>query len=159
MAYLEEIPAYKNTLIRALIDNPKIVEYIGRTDITDPTDLIGQNIYPFPYVPSTQEEAKTYICCDLYVPRVYDMVHKDIQIEIRVFSHKGIGTYQGKSRVDLLSIELDKMLNGSQNYGIDAAQLKYVSPYIPNDSYFGKTLVYVSYNFNQNRGRGNEHPL
>lgn len=161
MAYLEEIPKYKDALLRSLIANEKIIEYIGRTDIEDPTDLIGVggNIYPYPYVPSTQEEARTYICFDIYVPSVQDMMFKDIQIAISVFSHKDVGSYQGKSRVDLIAIELDKLLNGNQDYGIDAAQLKQVSPYLPNDSYFGKTLFYRAYNLNQNRGRGNEHPL
>lgn len=155
MAYLENIPIYKNTLIRALIDNPKITEYIGRIGV-DPDELIGSNIYPFPYIPSTQETAKTYICCDIYVPRVQDMMFKDVQLVINVFSHKTIGTYYGKSRVDLLTSEIDKMLNGNQDYGIDAAQLKQVTPYIPNDLYFGKTMYYTALNFNQNRGQCNE---
>ena len=161
MAYLEEIPKYKDALLRSLIANPKIVEYIGRTDLEDPTDLVGTggNIYPYPYIPSTQDEARTYICFDVYVPSVQDMMFKDIQIAISVFSHKTIGSYQGVSRVDLLAIEIDKLINGNQDYGIDAAQLKQMSPYIPNDSNYEKTMFYRAYNLNQNRGRGNEHPI
>ena len=95
MAYLEEIPIYKNELLHAFVENEKIVSYIDSKDesVTDPVDLIGLNIFPNPYVPDTQTEVKTYICIDVYVPRVKDKIFKDVQIVINIFSHKNMSTY------------------------------------------------------------------
>lgn len=78
---------------------------------------------------------------------------------VNVFSHKSASTYKGKSRVDLINIEVDKILNGNLNFGIDAVELVSVMPYIPNNNFFGKQIVYNVQNFNQRRCKHNEHPL
>lgn len=161
MAYLEEIPEYKKDLLLAFISKENIVTYIGNQDVgktLDPVDLIGINIYPNPYIPDTQSEVRTYICVDIYVPRVRDKFFKDVEMVINVFSHKDHTSYKGKSRVDLLNIEIDKILNGNQDFGIDGVELVSVAPYIPNSNkFFGKQLVYRVQNFNQRRCRHNEH--
>lgn len=161
MAYLEEIPEYKTDLLQSFINNDKIVTYIGNKDkeIQDPVDLIGVNVFPFPYVPDTETEVKTYICMDIYVPRVKDMIFKDVQIVLNIFSHKEMGTYKGKSRVDLINIEVDKILNGSYDFGIDKVDLVSVMPYIPNSKFSGKQIIYNVPNFNQRRCKHNEHKV
>lgn len=161
MAYLEEIPVYKDELLHALVEREEIVKYIDSKDenVFDPVDLIGLNIFPNPYVPDTQTEVKTYICMDVYVPRVKDKIFKDVQIVINIFSHKDMSTYKGKSRVDLINIEVDKILNGNMDFGVDAVELVSVMPYIPNANYAGKQIIYNVPNFNQRRCRHNEHKI
>ncbi|WP_024348496.1 hypothetical protein [Lacrimispora indolis] len=159
MAYLEEIPIYKSDMLRAFVCNENIVTYINNANIDDPVDLIGENIFPNPYIPDTQSEVKNYICMDIYVPRVKDMLFKDVQIVVNIFSHKNSSTYKGKSRVDLINIEVDKILNGNFDFGIDKVDLVSVMPYIPNSSFFGKQIIYTVPNFNQRRCKHNEHPL
>lgn len=161
MAYLEEIPEYKNDLLHAFIENEKIITYIGSKDenVQDPVDLIGANIFPNPYIPETESKVKTYLCMDIYVPRVKDKIFKDVQIVLNVFSHKDMSTYKGKSRVDLLNIEVDKTLNGNTSFGIDAVELVSVLPYIPNSKFFGKQIIYNVPNFNQRRCKHNEHKI
>lgn len=159
MAYLEEIPEYKKDLLIKFLNNEKIVTYIGNKDIQDSSDLIGVNVFPFPYVPDTQTEVKTYVCMDIYVPRVKDMIFKDVQIVIYVFSHKDMGTYKGKSRVDLINIEVDKILNGNDDFGVDKVELVSVLPYIPNSNFSGKQIIYNVPNFNQRRCKHNEHKV
>lgn len=161
MAYLEEIPSYKDDLLHAFIENENIITLIGSKDqnIQDPVDLIGENIFPNPYVPDTQSEVKTYLCMDIYVPRVRDKLFKDVQIVINIFSHKNMSTYKGKSRVDLLNIEVDKILNGNMDFGIDSVQLYSVMPYLPNNHFFGKQIIYNVQNFNQRRCKHNEHKI
>ena len=161
MAYLEEIPKYKSDILHAIIDNEKIITYINpdKEKYSDPSDLIGVNIFPNPYIPDVQTEVKTYICVDVYVPRVQDMIFKDVQMVINVFSHKSVSTYHGKSRVDLINIEIDKILNGNYDFGVDKVDLISVLPYLPNSKFFGKQLIYNVPNFNQRRCKHNEHPL
>lgn len=162
MAYLEEIPAYKDDLLHAFVENENIVNYIDNNDkcIHDPVDLIGINIFPNPYIPSTETEVKTYICLDVYVPRVRDKIFKDVQIVINIFSHKEMSTYQNKSRVDLINIEVDKILNGNMEFGVDAVELVSVLPYyVPNPFFSGKQIIYNVPNFNQRRCKHNEHKI
>lgn len=161
IAYLEEIPAYKDDLLHAFIDNENIVTYIDSKDkeVYDPVDLIGKHIFPNPYVPDTQTEVKTYICMDIYVPRVKDKIFKDVQMVINIFSHKNMSTYKSKSRVDLINIEVDKILNGNMDFGIDAVELVSVMPYIPNTNFAGKQIIYNVPNFNQRRCKHNEHKI
>lgn len=161
MAYLEEIPNYKNDLLKEFLKNEKIITYIGNKDeeIQDPVDLIGVNVFPFAYIPDVETVVKTYICIDIYVPRVKDMIFKDVQIVLNVFSHKDMGTYKGKSRVDLINIEIDKILNGNYSFGIDMVELVSVMPYTPNYKFSGKQLIYNVPNFNQRRCQHNEHRI
>lgn len=102
---------------------------------------------------------RNYICLDVYVSRVKDKIFKDVQIVLNIFSHKSASTYRGKSRVDLICIEIDKILNGNMDFGIDAVDLTSVMPYIPNNNFFGKQIVYNVENFNQRRCKHNEHKI
>lgn len=159
MAYLEEIPKYKDYLIHLIVENPKISVYTDNQGLeSDPSELICKNVFPYPYIPDTQTEVKTNICCDIYVPRVQDKIIKNVQIVINVFSHKDHSTYKGKTRVDLICTEIDKTLNGNQEFGIDTADLISVMPYyLAGNNYFGKQMIYNVQNFNQRRCRHNEH--
>lgn len=161
MAYLEKIPEYKSDLLKLFMKNDNIVEYIGNTDknIYDPVDLIGVNVFPTPYIPDTETEVKTYICMDMYVPKVQDKIFKIIRIVINIFSHKDMSLYNSKSRVDLLNIEVDKILNGNLDFGIDEVELVSVLPYIPNSNFSGKQIIYDVPNFNQRRCKHNEHKV
>ena len=96
---------------------------------------------------------------DIYIPRVKDMIFKDVQIVLNIFSHKEMGTYKGKSRVDLINIEVDKILNGSYDFGIDKVDLVSVMPYVPNSKFSGKQIIYNVPNFNQRRCKHNEHKV
>ena len=158
MAYLEEIPEYKDDILKIFIQKENIVTYIDNKNCL-PIDLIGENIFPYPYIPQTQDEVKVYICLDIYVPRTRDKLIKDVQIVINVFAHKDKSLHKGKSRVDLLSIEIDKIMNGNYNFGIDAMELISVLPYNPNVNYYGKQFIYNSKNLNQRRCRSNEHKI
>ncbi len=162
MAYLEKIPDYKSNLINELVNSQNIIKYITGNSLGEyfnPDDLIGNNIFPNPYIPNAQSDAKTYICIDIYIPNVKDKYFNTIQIVVNVFSHNESTEYDGKSKVDLINIEIDKILNGNQNYGIDGVDLVSVMPYLPNDNFFGKQLIYNVQNLNQRRCKHNEHKL
>lgn len=121
--------------------------------------MVGINIFPNPYIPDTQSQVKTYICLDIYVPKIKDKLFKDVQIVVDIFSHKSASTYGGKSRVDLICIEVDKFLNGNMDFGIDSVDLVSVLPYCPGADFFGKQIIYNVQNINQRRCKHNEHKI
>lgn len=161
MAYLEEIPEYKLDLLKLFVANDNIVKYIDSKDKTveDAVDLIGKHVFPMHYIPDTETETKVYLCLDIFVPRVKDRMFKTAQIVINVFAHKDKTLVGYDSRVDMINIEIDKLLNGNMDFGIDEIELSSVSPYHPQTKFVGKQLVYNVMNFNQRRCKHNEHKV
>lgn len=153
----------KKQLLQAIINNERIVDIIGNGEVAagkfDPADLIGENVFPYPYIPETQADVKTCICFDIYAPRIEDKIFKTVQIVLNIFSHKNEKTYKNDVRVDILNVEMDKILNGNYGYGIDSVELKSVLPYCPNNNYYGKQLVYNVLKLNQKGCIHNEHKV
>ena len=64
MSRFSEISEYKNTILTKLIQNDNIVKAVGNINsdfldtasISNPRELLFENIYPFLYVPDTETE-------------------------------------------------------------------------------------------------------
>ena len=52
-------------------------------------------------------------------------------------------------RTDVLSDEVDKIMNGNKDLGLGTVELKTVGRVNPAKDYFGRTLVYRSVDFNR----------
>lgn len=152
MAYLEEIMAVKNNIIDKLINSSSIVNAINNTSIETPDQLIGKNIYRDLHIPSDESdaEAKTYICLGVFVKKITNEYIKYLDLHFWIFSHQNIiDTGKGYSRVDFIQSEIDKIMNGSYQFGIDKAELKGSYPFKPNILYNGVELVYRVPNLNE----------
>ena len=150
MAYFEEVISTKNTIIQKLINSQSIVDTINNTSANSNDDLIGQNIFRDLYIPDEQSEAKTYICLGVFVTKVTNQIIKYLDLHFWIFSHQSImDTGLGYSRVDKIQSEVDKLMNGSYQFGIDKAELKGSYQFRPNAVYGGVELVYRVPNLNQ----------
>lgn len=152
MAYLEEVMTVKNDIINKLINSKPIVDTINNTSIEAPDQLIGKNIYRDLYVPSDESdfEAKTYICLGVFVTKITNQLIKYLDLHFWIFTHQNIlDTGLGYSRVDKIQSEIDKIMNGSYQFGIDKAELKGSYQFRPTASYGGVELVYRVPNLNQ----------
>ncbi len=135
MAYLEEIIRYKTKLLAQFDQNKTVSEH-------------ADQILSYPFIPG-QTQKGTYVTFDMYVPQIRDKHLKDLQIVVNVFSH---GEHVSESnRVDLLCGEIDGMLNGSPDFGIEDVKLVSVLPYSPAENYYGKQLTYAILDFNQKK--------
>lgn len=66
-----------------------------------------------------------------------------------IFSHQSILRTNEGVRTDILSNEVDKIMNGNKDLGLGTTELKTVGRVNPAKDYFGRTLVYRSVDFNR----------
>lgn len=150
MAYFEEVMAVKNDIISKLINSKPIVDTINNTSIEAPDQLIGKNIYRDLYIPDTSSEAKTYVCLGVFVTKFDGRLIKYLDLHFWIFAHQNImDTGLGYSRVDKIQSEVDKLMNGSYQFGVDKAELKGSYKFRPNATHGGVELVYRVPNLNQ----------
>lgn len=152
MAYLEEVYQAKNKIITLLLNDTEIVKTIDPDFIEIPDDLINENVYRSLYIPDAQSEAKTYICLEIEVPKIYNKLIKYLDIHIWIFSSQSISdTGNGYTRVDYIQSRIDKIMNGNYDFGIDEVGLRSSYIFRPNAKFGGKELIYRVPEFNQKR--------
>ncbi len=118
----------KQQLQSLLINNEEIVRLINakEEDIETPDDLISTHIFNYIRIPESPEEAKTYIAFEIDVPDVYSInyLFKKLVITFYIISAESLmPTNQGATRIDLISAEIDKMLNGYDGIGLQPLEL------------------------------------
>ena len=77
---LNDIGAYKDTLLEMLLSNDGICETLLGKGYSndDKLDLIYSQVYPYLYVDETQTEVLSYICVEVDIPRVPTGTIKDM---------------------------------------------------------------------------------
>ena len=154
IANLEEFTTYKQTLMEAICTTDSIVNLLKQN--TDPEGITGRDmrynrIFPYNYVPTIQQQATTYICFSVTAPRVLSGVISRLCLTVWVFTHQEIMRTSKGIRTDLLVSEIDKVLNGSYDYGLGKVELQscvLMSP--PCEGYTGLCSTYYVSDFNRN---------
>lgn len=128
MANSFEIIRYKQQIMSLLVNNDYVVELIDNTDIEEPEDLIGNNLFNYIRIPQSIEEAETYIAFEIDVPKINDSNKewfKQLVITFYIIAHEStMPTTLGGTRIDLLAAEIDKMFTGYVGIGKQPLQLK-----------------------------------
>lgn len=153
MANLEEFTTYKQTLMKAICTSQPIVDLL-KLDTDDPEitgkDMRYDRIFPYNYVPLVTERATTYVCFAVTAPYVKDDIISELQLTIFVFTHQDIMRTDSGMRTDLLISEIDKLINGSTEYGFGKVSLKMVDILqVPCRGYSGLYSVYSVKDFNK----------
>ena len=152
MAYLEEFTEYKQTLMKALCTSDSIVQLL-KLDTDNPNitgkDMRYSRIFPYNYVPLITENATTYICFTVTAPTVKNDIISELCLTVYVFTHQDLMRTDKGIRTDLLVSEIDKLLNGSTDYGLGRVTLKYCDVLqVPVRGYTGLYSVYYVKDFN-----------
>lgn len=151
MANLEEFTTYKNTLMKAICTSTAIVDLLKIA--SDPVTITGRDmrykrIYPYNYVPLTIENAQTFICFTVTAPNIKKGIINDLRLTVYVFTHQDIMRTDRGMRTDLLISEIDKLLNGSTEYGLGKVELKACDVMqVPCQGYSGLYSVYTVQDF------------
>lgn len=150
---LEEFFNYKNELMKTLCCNEAIVRLVTDSSSAPvPNYDIGYTqIFPYEFVPETVDDAKTFICFDVDVTQVLDKTFYVPALYVWVFTHKSKLRLPdgGGIRLDQLSVEIDKELNGSKNFGLGYLDLQSVVRFSPINDYLGRVLTYRAIDFNR----------
>ena len=152
MANLEEFTSYKQTLMKALCTSSVVKNLLKLS--SDPSNITGKDmrykrIFPYNYVPLTIETAQTFICFTVTAPNVKDDLITELRLTIYVFTHQDLMRTDNGMRTDLLISEIDKLLNGSTQYGLGKVSLKSCDVMqVPCQGYSGLYSVYSVKDFN-----------
>lgn len=126
MANSQELTRYKQQIMSLIINNEKIVELIDNPDVTleNSEELIGKNVFNFIRLPEAPEEERTYICIEVDIPDIrnayYNKMFKELIVTIYIITAERLmPTKYGGTRTDLISAELDTMLNDFQGIGFN----------------------------------------
>lgn len=136
MAKGTEIIDYKNRIIKDILHNldetlsNEIVMAIDESYVGAEDELIYENIFPYLRIPETQTEAKSYITMSVDMPKVStkNYFFKDMLITINVLVHEDkmkMPAGYSATRADYIASLVNKIFNGSKNYG--NVPLEYVS--------------------------------
>lgn len=165
--YLDEFFAYKNQLMEDLLTNENIVRLMN--DDLEPTSgesLMYTQVFPYEYIPETVEHGRTFICVDVDISRMSDrreapsnkLVYSPV-IYIWVFTHKSLLRLpEGGVRVDKLTHEIAKAINGSHHYGMGSLELYSVKRFAPMMDYQGKVMTFDAKDWNHPNPTGKPWP-
>lgn len=148
---LEEFFDYKNTLMKTICTNERIVKLVtDNDDSVVPNHTIAYyQVYPYEFVPETVDNAKTFICFDVDIDSVINKTYYVPIIYIWVFTHKSkIRLPEGGTRTDAICRELDKVLNGNRYFGLGRLELGSVRRFSPVTDYLGRVMVYSARDWN-----------
>ena len=154
---LQEFYDYKNRLMMDLCSNKRIVQLVtGEEEPEVPNrDLPYEQIYPFQFIPETENKARTFICFDVDILKAPNKTFYYPVIYVWIMAHKSkMRTETGEGCLtDLISSEIDHMLNGSRMYGQGELELGPVNRFIPTTDYLGRAMVYYTRDFNRSPGQ------
>lgn len=149
---LEEFYDYKNRLMHDLCCNSDIVKLVTGKENPDVPNhgLAYTQIYPFEYVPETENDSRTFICFDVDIVSVPNKTFYTPVLYIWVFTHKSkMRMPKGGIITDELSSKIDEMLNGNRYYGLGELDLDSVRRFSPITDYLGRVLTYYTKDFNR----------
>ena len=152
---LKEFYDYKNRLMMDLCSNQEIVSLVtGKEDPEVPDRTLPYTqIYPFQYIPETENNARTFVCFDVDILKAPNKTFFYPVIYIWILAHKSKMRTKGKGCLtDAISCEIDQMLNGNRFYGLGELELGPVSRFIPTTDYLGRQMVYYTKDFNRSPG-------
>lgn len=149
--YLEEIPKYRDTIVQQLLKSDTIISLLGTDESRPkkPSDMVYQYLYPYDRIIDKTSEAGNYLCFDIVAPRIINRAFTDFRIYFWIISHdRWMQTPKGLAS-DLLSIEVEHIMNGSRNFGLGTVELTGWDRFNPAECFHGRSLVYRTVDFNR----------
>lgn len=149
--YFEDVPKYRDTIMESICKCDAIVELLRPENQPQMSakELPYKFIFPWGKIVDKATEAGVYICFDIAVPRVINKTFTDFRIDFWIMAHERKMRTDKGLVTDLITIELDKLINGSRAFGLGKVELKTWDGFKPADGFDGRVLVYRTVDFNR----------
>lgn len=149
--YLEQLPDYRASLMSGICWSDEITSLLKPADNPDISVLDMQYKYIFPYdhMVDTTTKAGAYLCFDIDAPRVIDRIFVDLTIYIWIIVHERCMRTPDGLLLDRLGIAVEKLMNGSREYGLGTVELKSFTRLNPAEQFHGRAMVYRTVDFNR----------
>ena len=86
---------------------------------------------------------------NIIAPRIINRSFSDFNIYIWIIAHERTMRTPKGLVTDLLTTEVDKLINGSNGFGLGRVELKSWDRFTPAEDFHGRTLVYRTVDFNR----------
>lgn len=158
--YLDQIVEYPAKAIQKISENKTIVGFLLNKSFEDVTeddfdDALENHIFSYQYVDNTVMEATAFIWVEMDVPNVQNEHIKNAELYVTIACHKqfmelDMSKFPGimGNRRDNLTRYIDKLLNGSDIFGIGKLQLKNVKTLSPYNQFVFREIAYEIPDFN-----------
>ena len=149
--YLQDVKFYRDTIVEQLLQNEGIIDLIRPVDKPDlrPKELLYKYIFPYDHIVEKTTEAETFLCFDIEAPRIISRAFTDFRIYFWILTHDRRMVTPKGLRGDLLSSEIEKVMNGSKDFGIGRVELKSWGRFSPAELFHGRSLMYETVDFNR----------
>lgn len=159
MANSSCIREWKNKIMSDLQNDTEIIQALGLNNGEDEENLTYTRLFPFYFIPETQEDVKTYILVEIdiqgnrsrydtskYNPYAYPVItftvlshQKDMRLSL-----SGVSAV----RTDYIAELIDRKYNNAYGFGIGRIQLTSSTGGNLNDTYKFRQLVFQCLDFN-----------
>lgn len=147
---LKDVGLIKNRLMNTCLNSQDICEglLMDKPYTEDSVEnLLYTQIFPYLYIDDTQTEVLPYLCIEVDVPSIPTHTIKDLRVNVLIYSHKKCMKYSRKgylgTRVDILSDMVERQFRELDNLGIGKLQLNSVTHVFPNNSYYGRQMLFT----------------
>lgn len=151
----DDISLIKEKVMISLLQDHDVVSILAdKANVTTPAmELRYTQVFPWPHVPGTTDEVKTYITFEVTTNGIDNPAVKDYELRVYIFTHDSkmpfdtaaaqrIGINVRGTRIDILAHIIDHLLNGQSGYGFGDLKLIGDRTFSPCDSYFGRIRIY-----------------
>lgn len=149
MPLLSELEEYKRRILNLVINDEDCVELItGQKGLTLPAaELVNNNIYLYDYVDETVKDQKCFVCIEIDEGDSTAPQSRYFDIHIYVAVHKSLMNYiddngRGGVRRDAICAAIDRLINGSVDFGFDRVEAAYGGRIILSNDFHAKDLHY-----------------
>lgn len=148
--YLEAVPKYRDTIMETICKCDAVIDLLRPADQPEikASEMPYKFIFPYSRIIDKTTEAGIYICFDVFAPRVIDRTFTDFRIDFWIIAHERCMRTDKGLVTDLLSIEIDKLINGNRGFGLGRVELKAWDGFTPAEGFHGRSLVYRTVDFN-----------
>lgn len=164
--FLDVLVEYPAIAMQKIGGNQKVVEFL--TNIKDidmsgdeAAEVYAKNLFDFGFVPQTVDEASAYICVETNMIKAPTPTMQNMRMYVTVVCHNnfmGIDTSVFKgiigNRRDNLARCVDKVLNGSEVFGIGQLKLESAMVVAAPAGFSARELTYSISDFKKKVGAG-----
>lgn len=147
------IRAWKNKIMSELSQDEAIIEALGLNPDESPDDLVWHRYYPHMWVPTTEEDVKTYILVEIDIPErrnrygsnegtiwVYPTIIFNVLTHQEDMRLDLVG--ESGTRMDYLAELIEEKYEGRQDFSVGTLELKSDVAGSVNNTYRFRQLVF-----------------
>lgn len=149
---LSERTQYKQLVAERLLSSPVITQALSGSGEASGTETAKQRIFPYRFTQFPLEPPEICISFDVLTAKSATASIHTNQLYLWICCRKGLLAGEScETRADQLAAEADRLLTGSDDFGIGRLQWEGMQLYEPDPEYYGYVLQYSAPGFSRRR--------